>query len=71
MNKKQKKMLIRIIAAALLLIGFHFLPVLGTGRLLLYLIPYIIKEYDILLHPALLEQNKESLTANRTILRRK
>lgn len=49
MNKKQKKMLIRIIAAALLLIGFHFLPVLGTGRLLLYLIPYLIIGYDILL----------------------
>lgn len=29
------------------------------------------KEYDILLHPALLEQNKEGRTAHRTILRRK
>ena len=49
MNKKQKKMLIRILAGAALLIGLHFLPVRGWIRLLLYGIPYLIVGYDILL----------------------
>ena len=49
MNKKQKKMLIRIVLAAALLIGLHFLPVKGIFRLVLYLIPYLIVGYDILL----------------------
>ena len=48
MNKKQKKMLIRILAAAALMIGLSFLPVEGGVRLLLYLIPYFIIGYDIL-----------------------
>ena len=49
MNKKQKKMLFRIVLAAALLIGLHFLPVKGIFRLVLYLIPYLIVGYDILL----------------------
>ena len=48
MNKKQKKMLIRILAAAALMIGLSFLPVEGWLRFLLYLIPYFIIGYDIL-----------------------
>lgn len=48
MNKKQKKMLIRILAAAALMIGLSFLPVEGGLRFLLYLIPYFIIGYDIL-----------------------
>ncbi|HIZ23511.1 MAG TPA: cadmium-translocating P-type ATPase [Candidatus Blautia faecigallinarum] len=48
MNKKQKKMLIRIILAALLMIGLGFLPVSGLVRFLLYLIPYLVIGYDIL-----------------------
>ena len=48
MNKKQKKMLIRIITAAVLMIGLAFLPVDGYTRFALYLIPYLIIGYDIL-----------------------
>lgn len=49
MNKKQKKMLARILIAAALLIGFHFLPFTGYVRFLFYLIPYLVIGYDILI----------------------
>lgn len=49
MNKKQKKMLIRIIAAAILMIILKFIPVEGAVRFILYLIPYLIIGYDILI----------------------
>ena len=52
MNKKQKKMLIRILLAAALMIILNFVPVTGYGRFLLYLIPYLIIGYDILLKAA-------------------
>ena len=42
MNKKQKKMLIRILISAALLIGFNFLPFGGPLRFILYLIPSMI-----------------------------
>ncbi|MDO4519651.1 MAG: heavy metal translocating P-type ATPase [Eubacteriales bacterium] len=48
MNKKQKKMLIRILVSAALLIGLHFVPIQGIARLGLYMIPYLIIGYDIL-----------------------
>lgn len=48
MNKKQKKMLTRIIAAFLLLIILSLLPVTGYLRFGLYLIPYLVIGYDIL-----------------------
>mgnify|MGYP000044515747 len=48
MTKKQKKMLTRIIAAAVLLILLNFLPVTGIIRFVLFLIPYLIVGYDIL-----------------------
>ena len=48
MNKKQKKILIRIIISAALLIILHFIPVSGIPRFLLYLIPYGVIGYDIL-----------------------
>ena len=48
MNKKQKKMLVRILTAAALMVGLSFLPVEGGLRFLLYLIPYFIIGYDIL-----------------------
>ena len=48
MNKKQKKVMLRIIIAALLLVAFHFAPVEGYVQLALYLIPYVIIGYDIL-----------------------
>ena len=49
MNKKQKKMLVRILIAAALLIGFHFLPFTGYVRFVFYLIPYLVIGYDILI----------------------
>lgn len=48
MNKKQKKVLIRIIIATLLLVAMEFLPVKGYVRFGLYLIPYLVIGYDIL-----------------------
>ncbi len=48
MNKKQKKMLIRIIIATILLIGFHFIPMTGVLRFIAYMIPYFIIGYDII-----------------------
>lgn len=48
MNKKQKKMLARILVSAVLMIGLQFLPVKGYIRFVLYLIPYLIIGYDIL-----------------------
>ena len=48
MSKKQKKMLIRIIVSAVLLVGFNFLPVEGALRFILFMIPYLIIGYDIL-----------------------
>lgn len=49
MNKKQKKMLFRIILAAVLMVVFSLLPVCGILRFMLYLIPYMVIGYDILL----------------------
>ena len=48
MSKKQKKMLTRIIIAAVMLIALRFIPVTGLLRLALYLVVYIIIGYDIL-----------------------
>lgn len=48
MTKKQKKVLYRIIIAAVLMILLHFIPVGGYARFALYLIPYLIIGYDIL-----------------------
>ena len=52
MTKKQKKMLARILIAAALMIGFHFLPFSGYVRFVLYLIPYLVIGYDILIKAA-------------------
>ena len=49
MNKKQRKMLARILISAALMIALHFLPVDGYIRFFLYLIPYLIIGYDILI----------------------
>lgn len=48
MNKKQKRNLIRIIVAAILMIVLHFAPVSGMVRFGFYLAPYLIIGYDIL-----------------------
>ena len=49
MNKKQKKMLARILIAAALMIMLHFVPTEGAVRFLLYMIPYLVIGYDILI----------------------
>ena len=49
MNKKQKKMLVRILAAAVLLIAVSLVPSEGVLRFALYMVPYLIIGYDILL----------------------
>ena len=49
MSKKQKKMLFRIIMAAVLMVILQFLPVTGMIRFLLYMVPYLIIGYDILI----------------------
>ena len=48
MNKKQKKMLTRIIIAAVLIVAFSLLPVEGYLRFGLFMIPYLVIGYDIL-----------------------
>ena len=48
MNKKQKKMLIRIIISTVLLVALHFVKVEGVIRFALYMVPYLIIGYDIL-----------------------
>lgn len=48
MNKKQKKVLTRIIIAFVLLVLLNFLPVDGYLRMALYMIPYLVIGYDIL-----------------------
>ena len=49
MSKKQKRMLARILAAAVLLIALNFLPVEGWLRFACYLVPYLVIGYDILI----------------------
>lgn len=53
MTKKQKKVLYRIIIAAVLMVALHFVPVEGYLRFGLYLIPYLVIGYDILKKAAL------------------
>ena len=49
MTKKQKRMLIRIVLSAVLMIVLRLLPIEGWLRFFLYLIPYLIIGYDILI----------------------
>ena len=48
MNKKQKKMLIRIIVAAALIVVLSLLPVEGWLQFVLFMVPYLVIGYDIL-----------------------
>ena len=52
MNRKQKIMLMRIIISALLMVVLSFADVAGAIRFILYMIPYLIVGYDILLKAA-------------------
>ena len=49
MSRKQKTMLARILIAAVLMVGLNFVPAVGWIRFVLYLIPYLVIGYDILL----------------------
>ncbi|MCR5772738.1 MAG: cadmium-translocating P-type ATPase [Butyrivibrio sp.] len=49
MNKKQKKTLIRIIIAAVLMILGIFIPLKGIALFIYYLIPYFVIGYDVLI----------------------
>ncbi|MGN0406967.1 MAG: heavy metal translocating P-type ATPase [Bacteroides sp.] len=49
MNKKQKKVLFRIIATAVLIVAVSFIPVSGVLQFVLFMVPYLIIGYDILL----------------------
>ena len=49
MNRKQKKMLARILISAALLIALNFAPVTGWARFACYMVPYLVIGYDILI----------------------
>ena len=49
MNRKQKKMLARILVSAALLLALHFIPVTGAARFVCYMAPYLVVGYDILI----------------------
>ena len=49
MNKKQKKMLTRILIATIMVAALSLVPVQGYLRAVLYMIPYLVIGYDILL----------------------
>ena len=48
MNKKQKKMLIRIIITAVMLAALYVIPVTGILQFVLYILTYLVIGYDIL-----------------------
>ena len=64
MTKKQKKVLYRIIIAAVLMAVLHFVPVKGYLRCALYLVPYFIIGYDILRKAALGIAHREIFDEN-------
>ena len=64
MNKKQKTMLCRILISAALLIVLHVLPVTGWLRFGLYLVPYLVIGYDILLKAAKGIRNRQVFDEN-------
>ena len=48
MTKKQKKMLVRILITAVMLIALKFIPITGVPQLIAYLAAYLVIGYDIL-----------------------
>ena len=48
MTKKQKKMLVRILITAVMLIALKFIPITGIPQLLAYVAAYLVIGYDIL-----------------------
>ena len=64
MNSKQKKNLIRILVASVLLVALHFVPVTGGMRFFCYLIPYLTVGYDILRKAAQGIMNRQPFDEN-------
>ena len=64
MNKKQKKMLIRILITAVLMVVLHFVPASGILRFVLYMIPYAIIGYDILIKAGKGIKNRQPFDEN-------
>lgn len=64
MNRKQKKMLMQILCAFVLMVGIAFLPVEGWLRFALYMVPYLIVGYDILKKAALGIYNRQIFDEN-------
>ena len=64
MNKKQKKNLIRILAAAALMILFSLLPAEGVLKFALFLIPYLIVGYDVLVKACKGIRNRQPFDEN-------
>ena len=64
MNKKQKKMLTRIVVAAVLLVALRFVPASGIVRFVLYMIPYLIIGYDILIKAGKGVRNRQAFDEN-------
>lgn len=64
MNKKQKKMLLRIILAAVLMIALQFIPITGIWRLAAYLVSYLTIGYDILIKAAKGIKNRQVFDEN-------
>ena len=64
MNRKQRKNLIRIITASILMIFLQFIEVEGAARFCAYMIPYLIVGYDILIKAAKGIKNLQALDEN-------
>ena len=64
MNRKQKKMLVRIITALVLMIILNFVPADGILRFAMYLVPYLIVGYDILIKAAKGIRNRQVFDEN-------
>ena len=64
MTRKQKKVLLRIVIAAALMMVLAFLPVTGCLRFLLYLVPYLVIGYDVLLDAAVGIWNRQVFDEN-------
>ena len=64
MNKKQKKMLARILTAAALVVLLRLIPSTGVLRFALYMVPYLIVGYDILLDAVKGVRNRQVFDEN-------
>ena len=64
MTRKQKKMLLRILTAAAMMLGLGFLPVGGWLRFGLYMVPYLVVGWDILFSAAIGIKNRQVFDEN-------